>query len=971
MGKKRKRSNEQSNSVAQGIFDIQVLGTNANGLAPSILVRTIRGNYLFNAGDGLQRFCIEHKVKMSKINGIFLTDLSSQTTGGLPGALLTMSDLSGDAVVSKDTTNLENDNGLKQTHIYGPQGTGKFLYAMRHFFYRPEFALYATEFNTESGAANLEHGGLSSVLPVVLLPKVSSSSTSSTSSASSPLSSSTAASSSSFVSSETDNASGWTCKCNWKNRKGNSVCGGGSQSHGCGSSYVHQFAEPSSCNNNGDSSIASISTTTCSSSSISSIATSNTSSSTSSSTSSITTLPSPQWNYVNHRMNLRVADERARMTSPSIHVPYFQPPRPVPNAVVCYVCQTPDIRGKFDAARATALGVKGRQRGELVRGGGPITLEDGRVVKREDVMADDIPGVVFSIVRCPTMEHASELSSNLNKISFSNGVATKLFYHIVPTLVLTSEFYQTSVIDQCPKEALHILVNADICPRIDAMLSGQRNVILLNQIHSGIFPFQEDIATNGNKDGGDSKSTIKNNEEIPVDKETLFAHQDNDTNDDANISTISTTAPSFVFAPSNRCVPAQTKSVVRLVPVVSTVLQQDLTEVPKLQLSQDIIQEAKDQELLSNVQIEKLHDAEKEFHSSTSLLSSEITDADPAITFLGTGSAIPAKLRNVTSILLQMKSGAVLLDAGEGTYYQMLRHFHGNQQKLDQLLSEIQLIWISHKHADHHLGLSLLLVKRALLSKSIHGSLAPIVIVCPSPVIGWLTEIAAIDPCLRDTFICVACVSTATVHPPKQFYGKKQSSSSSSSSSSDSSGGGGGGGGSGNKKARRRGTQVTLSSLSSPLRKVLETLNLESLESVSVNHCHLSYGIVLTSNAGWKLVFSGDTTPDQRLWQRGQNADLLIHEATFDSEMVEDAKNKKHSTVAGAIDVGKRMNAKHIILTHFSQRYPRLPTFGVEDAMNNVTVSFDFMTVRMSQLTWLPKMLPALQCLYPSADCDL
>lgn len=60
-----------------------------------------------------------------------------------------------------------------------------------------------------------------------------------------------------------------------------------------------------------------------------------------------------------------------------------------------------------------------------------------------------------------------------------------------------------------------------------------RNVILLNQIHSGIFPFQEDIATNGIKDGGDSKSTIENNEEIPVDKETLFAHQDNDTNDDA------------------------------------------------------------------------------------------------------------------------------------------------------------------------------------------------------------------------------------------------------------------------------------------------------------------------------------------------------------------------------------------------------------------------------------------------------
>ena len=167
---------------------------------------------------------------------------------------------------------------------------------------------------------------------------------------------------------------------------------------------------------------------------------------------------------------------------------------------------------------------------------------------------------------------------------------------------------------------------------------------------------------------------------------------------------------------------------------------------------------------------------------------------------------------------------------------------------------------------------------------------------------------------------------------------------------------------------RRQGSQVLLPTPNDPLLGALASLQLESLESVSVNHCHLSYGIVLVSKCGWKLVYSGDTTPDRRLWERGKDATLLIHEATFDSELVADARKKKHSTVAGAIDVAIKMNAKHLILTHFSQRYPKLPTFKEEDAMKNVTVSFDFMTLRMSQLEWLPQMLPALQRLFPSHE---
>ena len=44
-----------------------------------------------------------------------------------------------------------------------------------------------------------------------------------------------------------------------------------------------------------------------------------------------------------------------------------------------------------------------------------------------------------------------------------------------------------------------------------------------------------------------------------------------------------------------------------------------------------------------------------------------------------------------------------------------------------------------------------------------------------------------------------------------------------------------------------------------------------------------------------------------------------------------DAIAKKHSTISEAIGVGIAMNARRVILTHFSQRYSRLPTMDDVD----------------------------------------
>lgn len=71
----------------------------------------------------------------------------------------------------------------------------------------------------------------------------------------------------------------------------------------------------------------------------------------------------------------------------------------------------------------------------------------------------------------------------------------------------------------------------------------------------------------------------------------------------------------------------------------------------------------------------------------------------------------------------------------------------------------------------------------------------------------------------------------------------------------------------------------------------------------------------------FRVVYSGDCRPTRRLVEAGRGATILIHDATFDGGMIEDAKKKKHSTIPEALTVGVDMGAEYTILSHFSARY--------------------------------------------------
>lgn len=100
---------------------------------------------------------------------------------------------------------------------------------------------------------------------------------------------------------------------------------------------------------------------------------------------------------------------------------------------------------------------------------------------------------------------------------------------------------------------------------------------------------------------------------------------------------------------------------------------------------------------------------------------------------------------------------------------------------------------------------------------------------------------------------------------------------------------------------------------------------LTNLAAANVAHCHGAKAVSLTFPTGFKFSYSGDCRPSKTFTSIGRNSTVLLHEATFDDELGGDAVAKKHCTTSEAIGVGVAMGARRVLLTHFSQRYQKIP----------------------------------------------
>lgn len=112
-----------TNRISQ-MFHLRILGSGGGDLSPSILLHFDQKSYLFNCGEGTQRFCIQHKIKLGKISNVFFTRLSYNAMGGLPGLMLTL----------ESVNSLQSES--KTVSLFGPKGIKGFLSAIRPFTHR-------------------------------------------------------------------------------------------------------------------------------------------------------------------------------------------------------------------------------------------------------------------------------------------------------------------------------------------------------------------------------------------------------------------------------------------------------------------------------------------------------------------------------------------------------------------------------------------------------------------------------------------------------------------------------------------------------------------------------------------------------------------------------------------------------------------------------------------------------------------
>ncbi len=270
-----------------------------------------------------------------------------------------------------------------------------------------------------------------------------------------------------------------------------------------------------------------------------------------------------------------------------------------------------------------------------------------------------------------------------------------------------------------------------------------------------------------------------------------------------------------------------------------------------------------------------------------------------SVIFLGTGGSWPSVKRNVTSIAVKRASEVILFDCGEGTQRQF--------QKSSLSYMQISKIFITHFHGDHFLGLPGLIQTMQLNDRDM-----PLYIYGPKGMNKLLEQLLSLGYFKPKYKIFSHEVDEGE---ELKFEGYRI------------------------KIIRvNHGVPSIAYSLTEDIRpgkfdkpKALKMgipegplfSRLQRGETVTLkNNKKITPEMVLgPPRKGRKLVFSGDTTPVDKMVEFASDADILIHEATFDSELADIARDYGHTTGSQAAEIAKKAGVEKLFLTHISPRY--------------------------------------------------
>lgn len=277
------------------------------------------------------------------------------------------------------------------------------------------------------------------------------------------------------------------------------------------------------------------------------------------------------------------------------------------------------------------------------------------------------------------------------------------------------------------------------------------------------------------------------------------------------------------------------------------------------------------------------------------------------VIFLGTSSGMPTLRRNVSAIaLLFISSNKLWLwDCGEGTQQQI--------QKTPLKLSKLEKIFITHLHGDHIFGLPGLLASRGLRSGQ---NLSGIQLYGPEGLDIYLNEVQNITktyfPYEIEIKVIPENLSKGTLWEDQEYivryallnhniktYGYSIE----------------------EKKGKSHFLVEKARQFNIPPGPIYGALKEGKTVKLSDGRIFQGKDFVNKIRKGRKVVFCGDTTYCENLVLLAEDADLLIHEATFSQQEEDIAKRNFHSTTTIAAQVAKEAQVKQLILTHISPRY--------------------------------------------------
>jgi ribonuclease Z len=285
------------------------------------------------------------------------------------------------------------------------------------------------------------------------------------------------------------------------------------------------------------------------------------------------------------------------------------------------------------------------------------------------------------------------------------------------------------------------------------------------------------------------------------------------------------------------------------------------------------------------------------------------------IVFLGTSGSVPTTQRGMPAIAVKSGSELLLWDCGEGTQRQMMRYQVG--------YGSIDAIMITHPHMDHFLGMYGLL--ETIKLSTVHPK--PLKIIAPSGLYEPLLE--------RYLFAEVSKMRKGVMYEGKDFtvsafpvthckasYGLLFQ-----------------------ERDRRKFYGEKAHSLGLHGRLFQE---IQEKGAVTVNGKLVTLEEVSYLKQGRRIVYAGDGRPSDTTIEAAKEADLLIHEGTFDPSKEDDAKERMHSTVAEAAKIAKKAKAKQLVITHISPRYSDVKELEAEarKIFKNTVFAVDGMGIR-------------------------